>query len=342
MADRNSWQLALVDHSYPTEWNIEQLKEFECASQAHDSTLDRLLDTTSGEDAAKKIPAKCSFPGCRSGMRFTRLCDFRKHLKQHHRTFLCRHEGCSKSRPASHSRSPLQPGWFATTKDRNRHEAKHNPGVACLGLNPDGTRCRRLFSRKDNMVTHMKKTHGTVSSERENSTSSSGADEALFWNGGFDELETSEFSSQSIWCSLQEGSINNFEPDDERMTDNVTGLGGLDVTGFGERASNSHWTGIGTRLHDSHAAEQNLEHNQPDFERTCYVDTSIYIEWLKGKTTLDHKKLAAALPRLEEAAVVLEQLPDLTKDDLLGIGLPLGIVVALQHNYERFRSELFF
>lgn len=78
----------------------------------------------------------CAFHGCTSRSTFSRGCDLRKHYKRHTKSLFCRHKGCPQATE----------GGFSSKKDRDRHEAKHNPAVVC----EEG--CGRLFSRQDNMV----------------------------------------------------------------------------------------------------------------------------------------------------------------------------------------------
>ena len=93
----------------------------------------------------------CAYPNCTSTnaarnrpYTFRRPCDLRKHYTQHRKHFFCRFEGCPQSVRAG----------FATSKDRARHEAKHNPAVRCI---LDG--CDRVFSRVDNMKDHARRIH---------------------------------------------------------------------------------------------------------------------------------------------------------------------------------------
>ncbi|CAI7622432.1 unnamed protein product [Penicillium bialowiezense] len=63
---------------------------------------------------------RCAHPGCSSQLLFKRGCDLRKHFNRHRKYLFCRYEKCPQS---------TQNG-FSSKKDRARHEAKHNPGVA--------------------------------------------------------------------------------------------------------------------------------------------------------------------------------------------------------------------
>lgn len=78
----------------------------------------------------------CAWQGCTSRSRFNRGCDLRKHYKRHEKHLFCRVEGCPQGTE----------GGFSSKKDRDRHEASHNPQIPC------SERCGKLFSREDNMV----------------------------------------------------------------------------------------------------------------------------------------------------------------------------------------------
>ena len=87
---------------------------------------------------------RCAYPTCTSQSVFRRGCDLRKHYNRHRKYLFCRHQGCPQ---ASH-------GGFSSKKDRDRHEAKHNPGILC-----EWEGCYRVFSRVDNMKDHVKRIH---------------------------------------------------------------------------------------------------------------------------------------------------------------------------------------
>ena len=87
---------------------------------------------------------RCAHPGCTSQAVFHRGCDLRKHFRRHTKFLFCRHEDCPQSTE----------GGFSSKKDRDRHEAKHKPGVPC-----DWEGCDRLFSRVDNMKDHVRRIH---------------------------------------------------------------------------------------------------------------------------------------------------------------------------------------
>lgn len=127
---------------------------------------------------------QCSYPGCPSKTLFLRICDLRKHYKRHSQRLYCRHLGCPRSiegslsdldGPKKESPDPirddlrLQEGslsdsssaqynqtWFASVRDRARHEAKHNPRIRCTW---QGGICSRVFSRLDNMRNHVERVH---------------------------------------------------------------------------------------------------------------------------------------------------------------------------------------
>ena len=124
----------------------------------------------------------CGFPGCNSQVVFTRACDLHKHYKRHSQRFYCRKESCSRSAEGN-TESNLPPSgstgssnsavrdrisggstkvrhrWFASKKDRDRHEAKHSPRIQCTWRGTDGEHCPRVFSRLDNMKDHIRRVH---------------------------------------------------------------------------------------------------------------------------------------------------------------------------------------
>ena len=91
---------------------------------------------------------RCAHPGCTSQATFTRGCDLRKHFRRHTKSLFCRHEDCPQSTE----------GGFSSKKDRDRHEAKHRPGVPC-----EWEGCDRKFSRVDNMKDHVRRIHRKAS-----------------------------------------------------------------------------------------------------------------------------------------------------------------------------------
>ncbi|KAL4984068.1 hypothetical protein BDW68DRAFT_181017 [Aspergillus falconensis] len=96
---------------------------------------------------------RCAYPSCTSPSLFRRGCDLRKHYNRHRKHLFCRHDGCPQS-------NPQVPGaGFSSKKDRDRHEAKHNPGIVC---DCAGEGCTRVFSRVDNMKDHVRRIHKGV------------------------------------------------------------------------------------------------------------------------------------------------------------------------------------
>ncbi|KAB8253834.1 hypothetical protein BDV32DRAFT_133385 [Aspergillus pseudonomiae] len=87
---------------------------------------------------------RCAYPGCTSQTLFRRGCDLRKHFNRHRKHLFCRHRGCPQA----------VAGGFSSKKDRDRHEAKHNPVVCC-----EWAGCERVFSRVDNMKDHVRRIH---------------------------------------------------------------------------------------------------------------------------------------------------------------------------------------
>ncbi|KAE8371789.1 hypothetical protein BDV26DRAFT_275383 [Aspergillus bertholletiae] len=87
---------------------------------------------------------RCAYPGCTSQTIFRRGCDLRKHYNRHRKHLFCRHRGCPQA----------VAGGFSSKKDRDRHEAKHNPLVCC-----EWAGCERMFSRVDNMKDHVRRIH---------------------------------------------------------------------------------------------------------------------------------------------------------------------------------------
>ncbi|KAJ6124953.1 hypothetical protein N7471_012270 [Penicillium samsonianum] len=94
---------------------------------------------------------RCAHLGCTSQARFRRGCDLRKHFNRHRKQFLCRYNGCSKSKQSG----------FSSKKDRNRHEAMHNPSIIC-----ECEGCERVFSRVDNMKDHARRVHRRIGKNR--------------------------------------------------------------------------------------------------------------------------------------------------------------------------------
>ncbi|KAL4780191.1 hypothetical protein BJX76DRAFT_351197 [Aspergillus varians] len=93
---------------------------------------------------------RCAYPNCTSPSLFRRGCDLRKHYNRHRKHLFCRHDGC----PQANAQIPG--AGFSSKKDRDRHEAKHNPGIVCEWA---GEGCTRVFSRVDNMKDHVRRIH---------------------------------------------------------------------------------------------------------------------------------------------------------------------------------------
>ncbi|KAL5335105.1 hypothetical protein BJX70DRAFT_332741 [Aspergillus crustosus] len=93
----------------------------------------------------------CAYPSCTSPALFRRGCDLRKHYNRHQKHLFCRvDDACPQSNPE------IPGAGFSSKKDRDRHEAKHNPGIACEWA---GEGCERVFSRVDNMKDHVRRIH---------------------------------------------------------------------------------------------------------------------------------------------------------------------------------------
>lgn len=105
---------------------------------------------------------RCAYPSCASPSLFRRGCDLRKHYNRHRKHLFCRHDGCAQADPA------VPGAGFSSKKDRDRHEAKHNPGIRCEWWNGprdgkgEGEGCKRVFSRVDNMKDHVRRIHKGV------------------------------------------------------------------------------------------------------------------------------------------------------------------------------------
>ncbi|KAE8146201.1 hypothetical protein BDV25DRAFT_162981 [Aspergillus avenaceus] len=110
----------------------------------HQPQLSNQKDLTNYGILNPDLTWRCAYPGCSSQTIFRRGCDLRKHYNRHRKYLFCRHKGCPQA---------VQ-GGFSSKKDRDRHEAKHNPLVPCEW---DG--CHRVFSRVDNMKDHVRRIH---------------------------------------------------------------------------------------------------------------------------------------------------------------------------------------
>lgn len=95
---------------------------------------------------------RCAFDGCSSRMLFTRQCDLRKHYQRHTQQYYCRKDGCDRS----HKLNTPNISSFPSKKDRDRHEAMHDPRIKCAWR---GGICGRTFSRLDNMKDHVRRVH---------------------------------------------------------------------------------------------------------------------------------------------------------------------------------------
>lgn len=87
---------------------------------------------------------QCPHPSCTSKTIFTRQRDFDKHYRLHFPRFACRVPSCHLD--------DGKPRMFALRKDRDRHEAAHNPSLYC-------NFCGGIFSRRDNLRDHCRKVH---------------------------------------------------------------------------------------------------------------------------------------------------------------------------------------
>ncbi|KAI9741022.1 MAG: hypothetical protein M1834_002733 [Cirrosporium novae-zelandiae] len=138
--------ISVPDLSTPMDQSCFQLSP---ESQSHSPFPSRNASPTPGDLHSYGVLGsdgtwRCAYPGCTSQAIFTRGCDLRKHYKRHSRTLFCRRKDCPQATQ----------GGFSTTKDRARHEAKHDPKVPCLW---EG--CARVFSRVDNMKDHARRIH---------------------------------------------------------------------------------------------------------------------------------------------------------------------------------------
>ncbi|KAF8862029.1 hypothetical protein BDZ45DRAFT_799415 [Acephala macrosclerotiorum] len=92
------------------------------------------------------IGQRCHYPGCLEVPEFKQESAFKKHMDKHLRPYKCSSPACKA-------------GGFARPGDLKRHEREVHttPIYTC----PIATckRRRRRFSRKDNLVQHMRRTH---------------------------------------------------------------------------------------------------------------------------------------------------------------------------------------
>ena len=119
------------------------------------------IPLTISNTASDKPSWKCAYLGCTSKAIFKRLCDLRKHYNRHFKHLFCRIDGCPQSQTVAVARSTDQrlSVGFSSRKDRARHEAKHNPAIRCEWKGPQGEKCGRFFSRRDNMKDHVWRVH---------------------------------------------------------------------------------------------------------------------------------------------------------------------------------------
>ncbi|KAL4995798.1 hypothetical protein BDV10DRAFT_125194 [Aspergillus recurvatus] len=123
------------------------------ASSTHNNTNSKDLSLYGTPSPTHPGAWRCAYPSCTSPSLFRRGCDLRKHYNRHRKHLFCRHDGCPQS-------NPQVPGaGFSSKKDRDRHEAKHNPGIVCDWA---GEGCTRVFSRVDNMKDHVRRIHKAV------------------------------------------------------------------------------------------------------------------------------------------------------------------------------------
>ncbi|KAL4979460.1 hypothetical protein BDW66DRAFT_103043 [Aspergillus desertorum] len=122
-------------------------------SSTHNNTSSKDLSLYGIPSPTQPGAWHCAYPSCTSPSLFRRGCDLRKHYNRHRKHLFCRHDGC----PQSNSQVPG--AGFSSKKDRDRHEAKHNPGIVCDWA---GEGCTRVFSRVDNMKDHVRRIHKGV------------------------------------------------------------------------------------------------------------------------------------------------------------------------------------
>ncbi|PLB45150.1 hypothetical protein P170DRAFT_273803 [Aspergillus steynii IBT 23096] len=149
---------SLFPHGTPCPASSSQLsplpREHHTAASVASMTDDDGHDTPTSQPSSRDLSEygipnadgswRCAYPGCTSQTTFRRGCDLRKHYNRHRKHLFCRYPECAQSTS----------GGFSSKKDRDRHEAKHNPGVPCEWPN-----CRRMFSRVDNMKDHVRRVH---------------------------------------------------------------------------------------------------------------------------------------------------------------------------------------
>ncbi len=116
------------------------------------------IPLTISNTSSDKLGWKCAYSECTSKVTFTRFCDLRKHYNKHFKHLFCRMDGCPQSQAVAVAQTTnhRSSGCFSSRKDRERHEAKHNPCIKCEWK---GEKCGRLFSRRDNMRDHLRRVH---------------------------------------------------------------------------------------------------------------------------------------------------------------------------------------
>ena len=142
--------IATPDTTTATIQNSKELQDLQRPSKA--STTD---STELFWEKLQSPPCRCSYPDCKSEIVFTRACELRKHFRRHIKHLFCRFPSCA----ANENSDTRRRGGFSTKKDRSRHEAKHNPRIRCEWNGEGDERCRRVFSRADNMRDHIRRVH---------------------------------------------------------------------------------------------------------------------------------------------------------------------------------------
>ncbi|KUJ11719.1 uncharacterized protein LY89DRAFT_674283 [Mollisia scopiformis] len=106
----------------------------------------------SAESLRHDIPfqaRKCQHPGCKDQRLFTQPSAYKKHTDKHLRPFKCPVPTCTVNS-------------FATPGDLKRHEREVHAAPAYIYPIISCKRHRRGFSRKDNLVQHLRRTHDLV------------------------------------------------------------------------------------------------------------------------------------------------------------------------------------
>ena len=142
--------VATPDTTTVTVQNSEEPQDLRRPSEA--STT---VSTELSREKLQSPPCRCSYPGCKSEVVFTRACELRKHFRSHIKHLFCRFPSCATNQNSDTRRR----GGFSTKKDRSRHEATHNPRIRCEWDGEGDERCLRVFSRADNMRDHIRRVH---------------------------------------------------------------------------------------------------------------------------------------------------------------------------------------